>query len=48
MFFMLPCTLCEAGATILVVPLVSLLGDLHQVQEIDIEHWSLDARGQTD
>lgn len=45
---MLPCTRCEAEATILVVPLVSLLRDLRQVQEIDIEHFSLDARGQTE
>jgi superfamily II DNA helicase RecQ len=41
---MLPCTLPEAGATILIVPLVSLQGDmLRRVREMKIDHleWQL-------
>ena len=36
---MLPCTLPEAGVTILIVPLVSLHGDmLRRVREMKIDH----------
>lgn len=45
MLFMLPCTLPNAGITILVVPLVSLRGDLlRRVEELHIEHleWTPD------
>ncbi|KAK0335655.1 hypothetical protein LTR94_011910 [Friedmanniomyces endolithicus] len=39
MLFMLPCTLPEAGVTILVVPLVALRGDLlRRVRELGIDH----------
>ena len=44
MLFMLPCTLPEAGVTILVVPLVSLRGDLlRRVRELNIDYlvWTL-------
>ncbi|KAK5674103.1 hypothetical protein LTS10_013148 [Elasticomyces elasticus] len=39
LLFMLPCTLPDAGVTVLVVPLVSLHGDmLRRVREKDIDH----------
>ena len=39
LLFMLPCTLPDAGITILVVPLVSLYGDmLRRVNELRIDH----------
>lgn len=39
LLFMLPCTLPDAGITILVVPLVSLRGDLlRRLEELGIEH----------
>ncbi|KAK0840547.1 hypothetical protein LTS02_017155 [Friedmanniomyces endolithicus] len=39
LLFMLPCTLPEAGVTVLIVPLVSLYGDmLRRVREMKIEH----------
>ena len=39
MLFMLPCTLPDAGVTILIVPLVSLRGDLlRRVEELQIEY----------
>jgi len=47
--FMLPCTLPEAGVTILVVPLVALRGDLlRRVQELGIEYleWTPDRPGE--
>ena len=44
LLFMLPCVLPNAGVTILVLPLVSLRGDLlRRVQELGIDHlaWAL-------
>jgi superfamily II DNA helicase RecQ len=39
LLFMLPCTLPDAGVTILVVPLVSLRGDLlRRLRELNIDH----------
>ena len=39
LLFMLPCTLPDAGVTILIVPLVSLRGDLlRRVEELEIKH----------
>lgn len=39
LLFMLPCTLPDAGITVLVVPLVSLHGDmLRRVRELSIDH----------
>ena len=39
MLFMLPCVLPDASVTILILPLVSLCGDLlHQVRELAIDH----------
>ncbi|TKA25783.1 hypothetical protein B0A54_17783, partial [Friedmanniomyces endolithicus] len=39
MLFMLPCTLPDAGTTILVVPLVALRADLiRRVRELKINH----------
>jgi superfamily II DNA helicase RecQ len=36
---MLPCTLPDAGVTVLVLPLVSLRGDLlRRVRELGIDH----------
>lgn len=40
MLFMLPCVLPDAGITILILPLVSLRGDLlRRVRELAIDHW---------
>ena len=40
MLFMLPCALPDAGITILILPLVSLRGDLlRRVRELAIDHW---------
>ncbi|KAL1582281.1 hypothetical protein WHR41_09167 [Cladosporium halotolerans] len=39
LLFMLPCTLANAGITILIVPLVSLHGDmLRRIKELSIDH----------
>lgn len=39
LLFMLPCTLPDAGVTILIVPLVALHGDmLRRVREMKIDH----------
>jgi superfamily II DNA helicase RecQ len=39
LLFMLPCILLDVKVTILVLPLVSLQGDLlHQVRELRINH----------
>lgn len=39
LLFMLPCTLPDAGVTILIVPLVSLHRDiLRRIKEMSIEH----------
>jgi hypothetical protein len=40
LLFMLPCALPDAGITILILPLVSLRGDLlRRVRELAIDHW---------
>jgi hypothetical protein len=40
MLFMLPCVLPDTGITILILPLVSLRGDLlRRVRELAIDHW---------
>lgn len=40
MLFMLPCVLPDAGITILILPLISLRGDLlRRVRELAIDHW---------
>jgi hypothetical protein len=40
MLFMLPCALPDTGITILILPLVSLRGDLlRRVRELAIDHW---------
>ena len=47
LLFMLPCTLPGAGLTILILPLVSLRGDLlRRVRELGIDHWIWTAGGE--